>query len=78
MTVRPKRRKHAPLSAEARAWEIEQLRALGLEDVEWDPEVECPWCRQGLPHEGSEPPHPTADEPSEHDAGDGAKQGGKP
>jgi hypothetical protein len=35
---------YGPLSAEARAWELEQLRAMRLDDVEWDPEVQCPWC----------------------------------
>ena len=42
-------RKHAlkypPLNAAGRAWEREQLRAWGLTDIVWDPEVECPWCR---------------------------------
>jgi hypothetical protein len=40
----------APLSEDMRVWEREQLLALGLDDVDWDPEVECPWCSQGRPH----------------------------
>ncbi|WP_437799833.1 hypothetical protein [Sorangium sp. So ce693] len=34
----------APLSPEARAWELEQLRALGLEDDDWSPDDQCPFC----------------------------------
>ena len=42
-------RKYARLSAEALAWELAMLRAMGLEDVPWDPEVGCPWCREEEP-----------------------------
>ncbi|WP_437572367.1 hypothetical protein [Sorangium sp. So ce542] len=34
----------APLSPEARAWELEQLRALGLEDDDWSSDDQCPFC----------------------------------
>ncbi|WP_437716407.1 hypothetical protein WMF45_08280 [Sorangium sp. So ce448] len=34
----------APLSPEARAWEREQLRALGLEDDDWCSDEQCPFC----------------------------------
>lgn len=39
----------APLSPEARAWEAEQLRALGLADVAWEAEACCPRCQGGDP-----------------------------
>jgi hypothetical protein len=32
------------LSFEARRWEQEKLRELGLEDVPWEPSEHCPWC----------------------------------
>lgn len=37
--------KCAGLSPEAQAWELEQLRELGLSDVAWDHERWCPRCR---------------------------------
>lgn len=37
--------KCAGLSPEAQAWELEQLRELGLGDVTWDHERWCPRCR---------------------------------
>ncbi|HSO00665.1 MAG TPA: hypothetical protein VLS89_20375 [Candidatus Nanopelagicales bacterium] len=39
------RGKHARLSSEAQAWELERLRELGLSDVTWDHERWCPRCR---------------------------------
>jgi hypothetical protein len=42
------------LSEAARAWERDQVRALGLEEVDWDPQVECRSCREG--HTGGEEP----------------------
>lgn len=41
--------KCAGLSPEARAWELEQLRELGLSDVTWDHERWCPRCRATRP-----------------------------
>lgn len=53
------RRRYAPLSAAALAWETEQSQAMGLDLVPLDPGTECPWCREGNPHpeeDGSGPP----------------------
>lgn len=38
--------KHASLSPEARAWEAEQLRRLGLMDVVWEADACCPRCQR--------------------------------
>ncbi|WP_437679210.1 hypothetical protein [Sorangium sp. So ce131] len=47
MTTRSTEQRHvcaAPLSPEARAWEIEQLKRFGLEDEDWTSEGKCPFC----------------------------------
>ncbi|WP_437487961.1 hypothetical protein [Sorangium sp. So ce1014] len=47
MSSRPRDHKStcsASLSPEARAWELEQLRALGLEDDDWSSGDQCPFC----------------------------------
>ncbi|WP_437894941.1 hypothetical protein [Sorangium sp. So ce124] len=45
-------------------WELAWLRKLGLEDVDWDPEICCPHCRaegaaRGEPVEDLTPPSRT-------------------
>ena len=71
-------RKHAlkypPLNAAGRAWEREQLRAWGLTDIVWDPEVECPWCRAKPLQSGEDddaPPEASGGPMDRHAAGPG-------